>query len=146
MFIAWINGNCSFADGATFSDCEHDALRKLPEIIRNKIARYSDRPEHWQRVLVTITEGARQRVIWSGRFETDEKMAKLLSGQRLIVDDLWLDLNADHPASSLVRTACNRNRLGIHDQYVAWIDDAAKPADLEIRPDASKGQVAVGSV
>lgn len=146
MFIAWINGNTSFATGETFADCEHNALRSLPEIIRNKLARYADRPEHWRRVLVTITEGARQRVIFSGHFETDDKMAKLLSGQRAIVNDQWLDLNAKHPACSLIRTAMNRKRMGILDQYVAWIDDAAVPADVEYRPDAAKGQVAVASL
>jgi hypothetical protein len=74
------------------------------------------------------------------------KMEQLLAGQRVIVSDEWLDSMSEHEAASSIRTAHNRKRLGVYDQYVAWIADAAKPTDLEYRPDRIKGQIAVGSL
>jgi hypothetical protein len=77
---------------------------------------------------------------------TDTKMEKLLAGQRAIVNDEWLNAVNDHPSAGLIRTAMNRRRVGILDQYVAWIADEAAPADLEIKPDRIKGQIAIGSL
>lgn len=78
--------------------------------------------------------------------KTDAKMDCLRRGRRVIVSDEWLDEMQGHPLMSQIRTACNRGRCGIHDAYVAWIDDSAAPADLEYRPDRVRGQVAVGSL
>lgn len=61
------------------------------------------------------------------------KLCNLLNGGREIVDDEFLDSLADTEYGNDIRTCRNRNRLGIHDQYVAWMVDSAKPTDLEFR-------------
>lgn len=74
MFIAWLNGNVSFATGDTLAQCQVDCSNKLPEIFANLKARHPDRPECWQRVLVTITEGARQRVVFAAHIDNREQL------------------------------------------------------------------------
>ncbi len=63
----------------------------------------------------------------------DAKLAKLIAGERVIVNDEWLDRMAQTDYGSEIRTAMNRNRCGIHDAYVAWIADEAAPRDMEYR-------------
>jgi len=81
MFIAWLNGNVSFATGDTLAECQRDCSNKLPEIFANLKARHPDRPECWQRVLVTITQGARQRVISSQHVENREQFDLLADAE-----------------------------------------------------------------
>lgn len=75
-----------------------------------------------------------------------DKLQRLINGERLIVNDEWLDSVSQTDYGSEIRTAYNRNRLGVHDAYVAWIGDAAKPTDLEFVPDRAKGQIALASI
>lgn len=66
---------------------------------------------------------------------TDAKMDCLIRGRRVIVSESWMNEIRNHPMANQIRTAWNRNRCGIHDALVAWIDDSARPADLECTPD-----------
>lgn len=78
---------------------------------------------------------------------TNDTLAKLLDGQRVIVSDEWLDSMLGTDAMNDIRTAHNRNRCGIRDAYVAWIADDAAPTDLEFQYDRKTGcQRAVGSL
>jgi hypothetical protein len=63
----------------------------------------------------------------------DAKLRTLVDGGRAIVNDEWLDRQSQTDYGSEIRTAYNRNRVGVLDQYVAWIADSARPVDLEFR-------------
>lgn len=70
-----------------------------------------------------------------------EKLNRLIAGSREIVDYQFLDAASQTDYGSEIRSAWNRNRCGVHDAYVAWIQESAKPTDLEFLPN----MMAVGS-
>lgn len=59
------------------------------------------------------------------------KLTRLINGSREIVNDAFLDAVSQTDYGSEIRTAYNAARCGIHDTYVAWIKDSAKPTDLK---------------
>ena len=63
--------------------------------------------------------------------DLDLKLQAMIHGERVVVGDLWMDDAARTDYGSEIRTCRNRHRCGIHDAYVAWISDDAKPEDLE---------------
>lgn len=73
----------------------------------------------------------------------DDKLQALLDGACLVVSSYWLDkMQVEHPdESNMIRTAMNRRRLGVKDEYVAWIKDEARPADCEPIPNDPDGRV-----
>lgn len=71
----------------------------------------------------------------------DSKMKTLIDGGRVIVGDIWMDEASRTDYGSEIRTCRNRHRCGIHDAYVAWIHESAKPTDLEFLPGYAIGSV-----
>lgn len=59
------------------------------------------------------------------------KLGRIIHGNREIVDDGFLESVARTDYGSEIRTCRNRQRVGLRDQYVAWIVDEAVPKDLE---------------
>ena len=55
----------------------------------------------------------------------------LLSGNREIVSDQFLDAIADMEIAKDIATCFNRNGVGTLDVYVAWVGKANQPLDLE---------------
>ena len=67
----------------------------------------------------------------------ESKLAQLVRGERIIVDDEFLNWAGTYRGDygNLIRTAFNRKRCGIHDAYVAWIAEEAAPSDLSYGED-----------
>lgn len=63
----------------------------------------------------------------------DAKLQTIVESTRRVVSDaeldLWIELYPE--TMNHVRTCHNLGRCGIHDQYLAWIDDRNTPGDLE---------------
>lgn len=68
-------------------------------------------------------------------------LKKLIDGGRAIVSYTFIGAAEKTDYGSEIRTCFNRNRLGVHDAYVAWIHDSAKPADLEVFPTYAVGSL-----
>ena len=64
----------------------------------------------------------------------DTKLQKLLNHGRVVVSVNWMEENLGKDWMSDVRTCYNAKRLGMHDTYVAWMFDDAKPVDLKFHP------------
>lgn len=69
------------------------------------------------------------------------KLTRLINGSREIVNEEFLDAAGQTDYGSEIRTARNAARCGIHDQYVAWIQPSAQPADLQYK-DTTGGRFA----
>ena len=63
----------------------------------------------------------------------DAKLQTVVESKRRVVSDSELDVWTElYPETMhFVRTCRNKGRCGIHDQYLAWIDDRNAPSDLE---------------
>ncbi len=61
------------------------------------------------------------------------KVASMLAGNREIVSPRQLEAPALWNRDD-VATCRNRNRVGVLDEFVAWIGNANKPKDLEFHP------------
>lgn len=59
----------------------------------------------------------------------------ILAWHAVVVSDAWLDEHEDAPWMDELRTAHNRRRYGVLDEWVAYL--GKPPADLERRDDGS---------
>ena len=50
------------------------------------------------------------------------KLDRMMQGERVITNDNEMELMLDDDRIKLVRSMPNPDRLGLRDQYVAWID------------------------
>jgi len=69
-----------------------------------------------------------------------ENYEKVITGKRIVIDELAYDDIIDYGGcrNRITELASfqNRNRVGIRDQYVAWIGKEHKPTDLVLQAKA----------
>jgi hypothetical protein len=57
---------------------------------------------------------------------------RLRSGERIVTCDEILDAiqDLDDDFAARISSVHNRNRVGVKDQYIAWVGDTARPPDI----------------
>jgi hypothetical protein len=61
---------------------------------------------------------------------TRAKLAKLVAGGNAVVTETDLSVMCRTDYGNLIRSCRNRKRLGVLDEFVAWIHDSGEPKDL----------------